>query len=49
NPDMAGGGGIIRDHEGDWILAYVGPLGIQSNNVAEARALLRGVILAKER
>ncbi|KAH9322708.1 hypothetical protein KI387_017347 [Taxus chinensis] len=49
NPGLARGGGIIRDHDGDWILAYAGPLGIQSNNVAEARALLWGVNLAREK
>ncbi|KAH9326472.1 hypothetical protein KI387_006650, partial [Taxus chinensis] len=49
NPGLVGRGGIIRDHNGDWILAYAGRLGTQSNNVAESRALLWGVSLAKEK
>ncbi|KAH9293663.1 hypothetical protein KI387_041132, partial [Taxus chinensis] len=49
NLGLAGGGGILRNNEGDWLFVYVGPLGWQTNNMAEARALLWGVLLAKEK
>ncbi|KAH9292835.1 hypothetical protein KI387_041984, partial [Taxus chinensis] len=49
NLGPAGGGGILRNSEGDWLFAYAGPLGRQTNNMVEARALLWGVLLAKEK
>ncbi|KAH9301662.1 hypothetical protein KI387_013245, partial [Taxus chinensis] len=49
NPGQAGGGGILRNSEGDWLFVYAGPLGKQTNNMAKARDLLWGVLIAKEK
>ncbi|KAH9312988.1 hypothetical protein KI387_028023, partial [Taxus chinensis] len=49
NPGKAGGGGVFRDDEGKFLLAYFFNLGIQSNNVAEVVALFWGVKLVEEK
>ncbi|XP_060212308.1 uncharacterized protein LOC132639948 [Lycium barbarum] len=45
NPGSSGGGGIIRDHNGSVICAFAEYYGDCSNNLAEAKAMLRGIIL----
>ncbi|KAH9296609.1 hypothetical protein KI387_040197 [Taxus chinensis] len=49
NPRKAGGGGVLRDSQGKFILAYFFDLGLQSNNVVEAAAMFWGVKLAKDK
>ncbi|XP_060182117.1 uncharacterized protein LOC132611756 [Lycium barbarum] len=48
NPGSAGGGGIIRDHTGKMIKAFVEFYGQCSNNVAEANAIWKGVNICKD-
>ena len=48
NLGRAGGGGIIRDHEGDWIRGYARALGNTNSIVAELRALRDGLNLARD-
>ncbi|KAG9439310.1 hypothetical protein H6P81_019475 [Aristolochia fimbriata] len=43
NPGQAGIGGTFRDHTGNTLLAYSGPIGQSTSNMAEARALLAGI------
>ncbi|KAH9292333.1 hypothetical protein KI387_042476, partial [Taxus chinensis] len=43
----AGGGGIFRDHKGDCLRAYVGQVGLHSNNHAEAITMLWGLKLCE--
>lgn len=43
NPGSAGGGGIIRNSDGSFILAYMENYGVCSNNIAEANVILQGV------
>ncbi|XP_015077570.1 uncharacterized protein LOC107021424 [Solanum pennellii] len=38
NPGKIGGGGIVRDYQGNMIYAYTIPLGIGTNNQAEIQA-----------
>lgn len=42
-------GGVLRDMNGDVLLVYASQVGIGSNNVAEAMALLWGLQLSRER
>ena len=44
----AGGGGVIRDHEGKWLKGYARSLGSTNNCMAELWALRDGLLLAKE-
>ena len=39
NPGLAGGGGVIRDIEGAWIMGFVRNIGITSRYIAELWAL----------
>ncbi|WMV32826.1 hypothetical protein MTR67_026211 [Solanum verrucosum] len=43
NPGKIGGGGILRDHQGNMIYAFSIPLGIGSNNLAETLAAQQGI------
>lgn len=45
NPCSSGGGGIIRDHNGNFRAAYAEHYGNCSNNMAEAKALFQGMKL----
>jgi ribonuclease HI len=49
NPGEGGAGGAIRNPRGQLMDTYSWNLGIVSNNVAEAYALLKGIQIAKER
>ena len=44
----AGGGGVIRNHEGQWLKGYARPLGSSNSCMAELWALRDGLLLAKE-
>ena len=48
NSGKVGGGGLIRDHQGNWIRGYTRPLGNTSNFIAELWALRDGLTIAKE-
>ena len=48
NPAMAGGGGMIRGQEGEWIASFARPLGQTNSCMAELWALRDGLLLAKE-
>ena len=48
NPAMAGGGGVIRGQEGEWIAGFVRPLGRTNSCMVELWALRDGLLLAKE-
>ncbi|XP_015075597.1 uncharacterized protein LOC107019727 [Solanum pennellii] len=43
NPGKIGGGGIVRDHQGNMIYAFTIPLGIGTNNQAEIQAASHGL------
>ena len=43
-----GGGGVIRDHDGQWLKGYARPLGCSNSCMAELWALRDGLLLAKE-
>ena len=47
-PGRAGGGGLIRDHDGSWIKGYARGLGHTNSIMAELWALRDGLVLAKE-
>ena len=42
NPGLAGGGGVIHDIEGAWIMGFVRNIGITSRYIAELWALRDG-------
>ena len=44
----AGGGGIIKDHDGQWLKGFARPLGCSNSCMAELWALRDGLLLAKE-
>ena len=46
NPGKAGGGGIIRDSQGNWIKGYSRSIGFTTSNIAELWALRDGLNLA---
>ena len=48
NPAMAGGGGMIRGQEGEWIAGFARPLRRTNSCMAELWALRDGLLLAKE-
>ena len=35
NPGLAGGGGLIRDKEGAWVVGFARNIGISSSFIAE--------------
>ena len=47
-PEKAGGGGLIRDHKGDWVASFSRSLGCTNSFIAELWALRDGLILAKD-
>ena len=44
----AGGGGVIRDHNGHWLKGFARPIGDSNSCMAELWALRDGLLLAKE-
>ena len=48
NPGRAGGGGVIRDHLGNWIKGFGHALRTTNSFMAELWALRDGLIMAKE-
>ena len=46
NPGLAGGGGIIRNHVGDWVGGFSRAIGVTTSVQAELRALKDGLKLA---
>ena len=48
NPAMAGGGGMIRGQEGEWITGFARPLERTNSCMVELWALRDGLLLAKE-
>ncbi|CAI9759581.1 unnamed protein product [Fraxinus pennsylvanica] len=48
NPGPCGGGGVIRDHDGNLVAGFCVKYGHGSNNEAELRAVISGVELCKE-
>jgi hypothetical protein len=42
NPGMAGGGGVIRNHFGDWVGGFSRAIGFTTSVQAELRALKNG-------
>ena len=48
NPNRAGGGGLLRDHEGNWLKGFARGIGYTNSALAELWALRDGLILAKE-
>jgi ribonuclease HI len=46
NPGLAGGGGVIRNHLGDWVGGFSRAIGVTTNVQAELRALKDGLNLA---
>ena len=49
NLGLAGGGGIIRDEEGNWIVGFARNIGITNNFQAELWGLRDGLTLCVER
>ena len=47
-PGRAGGGGLIRDHDGSWVKGYARGLGHTNSIMIELWALRDGLVLAKE-
>ena len=47
NPGRAGGGGVIRDHNGNWIKGYARSIGCTNSCMAELWALRDGLLLAR--
>ncbi|KAK9983154.1 hypothetical protein SO802_032679 [Lithocarpus litseifolius] len=48
DPMKAGGGGIIRNSEGDWVAGFVKKFGNVSSSTAELWALKEGLLMAKQ-
>ena len=46
NPGLAGVGGILRNHMGNWLAGFSLHLGIASNNTAELAVVRQGLALA---
>ena len=46
NPRIAGGGGLIHNENGDWVMGFVGSLDITFGVMAELWALKDGLTLA---
>lgn len=45
NPGMAGGGGLIKDENGDWVVGFARKIGTASRFMAELLALRDGLLL----
>ena len=48
SPGATGGGGLIRDHNGDWMAGFLRALGSTNSIIVELWALRDGLTLAKE-
>ena len=48
NPGKAGGGGLIRDCQGNWVKGYMRNIGVATNITAEFWALRDDLILASQ-
>ena len=48
NPGKAGGGGLFRDHEGNWVKGYVGGIGHTNSFMVELWALRNGLNIVRE-
>ena len=48
NPGKVRGGGLIRDHQGNWIRGYARSLGNTNSFITELWALRDGLTIAKE-
>lgn len=48
NPTKAGGGGVIRGSDGEWLAGFARPLGRTNSCIVELWALRDGLLLAKE-
>ena len=48
NPGKAGGGGVLRDSNGNWVRGFSSSFGITSSIQAELRALKDGLVMALE-
>ena len=46
NPGLAGAGGVLRDHQGQWIAGFSMHVGIATNNIAELEAVRQGLEMA---
>ncbi|XP_009600785.1 uncharacterized protein [Nicotiana tomentosiformis] len=49
NPGSSGGGGVIRNDDDDVVCAFSEFYGDCSKNMAEAKAMLQGIIICKDR
>lgn len=49
NPGSSGGGGVIRNDDDDVVCAFSEFYGDCSKNMAEAKAMLQGIIMCKDR
>ena len=49
NPKKAGGGGMIRSPDGEWLTGYARPLGHTNSCMTELWALRDGLMLAKDK
>ena len=43
---MAGAGGVLRDHQGQWISGFSARVGLASNNMAELVVVRQGLAMA---
>ena len=48
NPGRAGGGGLIHDCNGNWLIGYVRNIGVATSIIAEFWALRDGLLLASQ-
>ena len=46
NPGIAGAGGILRDHLGQWISGFSLHVGLATNNMVELAAFRQGLAMA---
>lgn len=49
NPRLVGGGGVIRDWTGRWIVGFSSKIGIASNLMAELWAIQDGLMLCVDK
>ena len=46
NLGLAGAGGILRDHQGRWILGFSARVGLATNNMVELATVRQGLAMA---
>ena len=46
NPGLAGVGGMLRDHQGRWILGFSAQVGLATNNMVELATVRQGLAMA---